>query len=61
MAFVLGEKISDKTIICYTYDSADIILRILPTLINVCSIIDEFHNLSFNNLDNSNDTLTNIF
>lgn len=48
--------IKDKNIISSTYDSVDIIIQLINRLKNVYIIIDEFHNLSDNNInDKEND------
>ena len=48
--------IKDKNIISSTYDSVDIVIQLINRLKNVYMIIDEFHNLSDNNInDKEND------
>jgi superfamily II DNA or RNA helicase len=48
--------IKDKNIISSTYDSVDIVIQLINRLKNVYIIIDEFHNLSDNNInDKEND------
>jgi len=49
-----------KNIIASTYKSCDIINEICATLTNYLVIIDEFHNLSENNLSNKNDELNKL-
>ena len=46
-----------KNIISSTYDSADIVLSSISKLKNVFIIIDEFHNLSDNNINNKNNDI----
>lgn len=53
----IKEMIKDKNIISVTYDSVDILLKIIKDLENVYVIIDEFHNLSQSNLTNKNDNI----
>ena len=50
--------IKDKNIISSTYDSVDIVIQLINRLKNVYIIIDEFHNLSDNNI---NDKENNIY
>ena len=56
----INKFIKDKNIISSTYDSSDVIIQIIDKLKNVLLIIDEFHNLSFNNLNNIDDNLYKI-
>jgi hypothetical protein len=48
--------IKKKNVISSTYDSCDVIIKILDKLKNVYIIVDEYHNLSHSNInDNNND------
>ena len=49
--------LTETNIIASTYDSVDILLQIIKDLLNVFIIIDEYHNLSENNLTNKSDPL----
>ena len=49
--------IKQKNIISSTYDSADIVVEIINKLNNVLLIIDEFHNLSENNINNTDNII----
>ena len=53
-------KLSDKNIISATYKSADIVNKIINNLNNCLVIIDEFHDLSENNVMNKDDNLNKI-
>jgi superfamily II DNA or RNA helicase len=46
----INHFIKDKNIISSTYDSADIVVQLITKLQNIYIIIDEFHNLSHNNI-----------
>jgi superfamily II DNA or RNA helicase len=49
-------SIKKRNVISSTYDSCDIIIKILDRLKNIYIIVDEYHNLSHNNInDNNND------
>ncbi len=52
--------IKDKNIVSVTYDSVDILNLLLPLLTNVFIVIDEYHNLSLNNLTNNDDEINKI-
>ena len=52
--------LENKNIISSTYDSVDILIKILDKINNKIIIIDEFHNLSENNLININDNFNKI-
>ena len=52
--------IGNKNIFSCTYDSVDIMKQLLDNLDNIFIIVDEFHNLSFNNLNNVNDHIFQI-
>jgi len=58
----LNEYIGEKNIISSTYDSASIVIELLNqnNFNNVIVIIDEFHNLSENNINNSYDPINRI-
>jgi len=56
----INNYLGDKNIISSTYDSADITLKIINKLNNIYIIIDEFHNLSVNNITNNEDDLNKI-
>jgi len=47
----LNNYIKDKNIISSTYDSIDILIKLIDKLKNIYIIIDEFHNLSDNNIN----------
>jgi ERCC4-related helicase len=52
----INSYIKTKNIFSSTYDSVDIVIQLIDKLKNVYIIIDEFHNLSYNNInDNNND------
>ena len=48
----LKGHLKDKNIISATYDSVDVIFQLIDSLTDVFIIIDEFHNLSDNNINN---------
>lgn len=50
-------KIYKKNIISSTYDSCKLLIEFIEQLKNVIIIIDEFHNLSYNNLFTKNDPI----
>ena len=54
----INNYIKDKNIISLTYDSVDILIQIIDSLKNIYLIVDEFHNLSDNNI---NDTTSNMY
>ena len=54
----INNYIKEKNIISSTYDSVDIVLQLISILKNVYIIIDEFHNLSDNNI---NDEANNMY
>ena len=54
----INNYIKDKNIISSTYDSVDIVIQLVDKLKNIYLIVDEFHNLSENNI---NDTNNNIY
>jgi superfamily II DNA or RNA helicase/phage anti-repressor protein len=49
----INNYIQDKNIISSTYDSVDIVVQIISKLNNIFIIVDEFHNLSDNNINNT--------
>lgn len=53
----LKKVIKSKNIISVTYDSVDILLQIIDLLKNIYVVVDECHNLSKNNLENSEDNI----
>ena len=53
-------KLSNKNIISATYKSADVVNKIINNLNKCLVIVDEFHNLSENNVTNKNDELNKI-
>lgn len=57
---IIKTLIKDKNIISVTYDSVEVLLQILNLLHNVYIIIDEFHNLSNNNINNHNDPINKL-
>jgi superfamily II DNA or RNA helicase len=52
--------LSESNIIASTYDSVDILNQIIKDLKNVFIIIDEYHNLSNNNLTNKSDPINQV-
>ena len=54
----INNYLQDKNIISSTYDSVDIVIQIIIKLKNVYLIVDEFHNLSNNNI---NDTKNDMY
>jgi superfamily II DNA or RNA helicase/phage anti-repressor protein len=54
----INNYIKEKNVISSTYDSVDIVLQLISILKNVYIIIDEFHNLSDNNI---NDEANNMY
>jgi len=50
----------DKNIFSSTYDSIDIVIQLINKLQNVYIIIDEFHNLSDNNINDTNNDMYKI-
>jgi superfamily II DNA or RNA helicase len=53
----INNYIKDKNIISSTYDSVDIIIQLITKLNKVYLIIDEFHNLSDNNIYDINNNM----
>ena len=56
----INNYIKNKNIISLTYDSVDILIQIIDKLKNIYIIIDEFHNLSDNNINNSENDMYKI-
>jgi superfamily II DNA or RNA helicase len=58
----INNKLSEnvKNIIASTYDSVDVLIKIIKKLKNVIIVVDEFHNLSENNLKNKKDNMYKI-
>ena len=54
----INNYIKDKNIISLTYDSVDVLIQIIDKLNNIYLIVDEFHNLSDNNI---NDVTSNMY
>ena len=53
----INNYIKEKNIISTTYDSVDVVIQLINTLDNIFIIVDEFHNLSDNNINNKDDNL----
>lgn len=56
----IRDNLCTKNIIGCTYDSADVLIELMDVLTNVLIIVDEFHNLSHNNLNNPEDNMYKI-
>ena len=56
----INNYIKDKNIISATYDSSDIVIQLLGRLKKIYVIIDEFHNLSHNNIHTPDNHLYKI-
>ncbi len=56
----IEQILMNKNLLSITYDSVDILIKIIDKLDNKIIIIDEFHNLSDNNLNNKNDNMNKI-
>jgi superfamily II DNA or RNA helicase/phage anti-repressor protein len=56
----IEQILMDKNLFSVTYDSVDVLINIIDKLDNKIIIIDEFHNLSDNNLNNKNDNMNKI-
>ena len=54
---IIKNYIKKKNIFSCTYDSVDVIIELVDNLDNIYLIIDEFHNLSYNNLNNKDDNI----
>jgi hypothetical protein len=53
----INNYIKEKNIISSTFDSADLVIQLISKLKNVYLIVDEFHNLSDNNINNKDDNI----
>ena len=53
----INNYIKDKNIISSTYDSVDVVIQLLDKLKNIYLIVDEFHNLSNNNINDTNNDM----
>jgi superfamily II DNA or RNA helicase len=53
----INNYIKDKNIISSTYDSVDIVIQLIGKLNKIYLIIDEFHNLSDNNINDINNDM----
>lgn len=56
----INNYIQEKNIISLTYDSVDILIQLISKLKNIYIIIDEFHNLSNNNINDTNNDMYKI-
>ena len=56
----IEQILMNKNLFSVTYDSVDVLINIIDKLDNKIIIIDEFHNLSDNNLNNKNDNMNKI-
>ena len=56
----IEQILMDKNLFSVTYDSVDVLINIINKLDNKIIIIDEFHNLSDNNINNVNDNMNKI-
>jgi superfamily II DNA or RNA helicase/phage anti-repressor protein len=56
----INNYIKDKNIISSTYDSVDVVIQLLDKLKNIYLIVDEFHNLSNNNINDKNNDMYKI-
>ena len=54
---IIEQYIKDKNIISATYDSVDIVIQLIDKLRNIYIIIDEFHNLSENNVNDKENNM----
>ena len=54
------EIMKDKNIFSVTYDSCDIFIDIIAKLSNYILIVDEFHNLSYTNLNKPKDSINKL-
>ena len=54
---ILRKNLCDKNIIGCTYDSVDVLIELMDDMSNILIIVDEFHNLSYHNLNNSEDNM----
>ena len=56
----IKEFIKNKNIFSCTYDSTDIMIQLLDQLHNTYLIIDEFHNLSYNDINNDDNYIKQL-
>ena len=56
----IEQILMDKNLFSVTYDSVDVLINIIDKLDNKIIIIDEFHNLSDNNINNVNDNMNKL-
>ena len=56
----IKQLLKNKNILSSTYDSVDILNKVIKKLDNYIIFIDEFHNLSTNNLENENDVINKL-
>ena len=56
----INNYLKDKNIISLTYDSVDVLIQIIHKLTNIYIIVDEFHNLSDNNINNVDNDMYKI-
>jgi phage anti-repressor protein len=56
----INNYIKNKNIISLTYDSVDILIKIINKLKNIYIIVDEFHNLSDTNINNETNDMYKI-
>ena len=56
----INNYIKEKNIISSTYDSVDVVIQLLDKLKNIYLIVDEFHNLSNNNINDTNNDMYKI-
>jgi superfamily II DNA or RNA helicase len=56
----IEQILMNKNLLSITFDSVDILIKIINKLDNKIIIIDEFHNLSESNLNNKNDNMNKI-
>lgn len=52
--------LKDRNIISSTYDSADIVIKLIDGLKNLFIVVDEFHNLSKRNIENKKDNINRL-
>jgi len=57
---IIKSNLKDKNIFSSSFCSTDIIVQLLPLLNNIILIVDEFHNISLNNLTNKNNNINKI-
>lgn len=57
---IIKQHLKSKNIISSTYDSANVVLELISELCDVYVIVDEFHNLSQNNINDPDNSLYKI-